>query len=133
MEHTAPIASVGSCPDDAIMKYVDWVQVVADAYASNPGGSNELVGTRQIAKRMGIGSGDPRDDALAHALDDLRGINALEFDEYESIKPTAATWQTRDGVRVQSEWPRLIAGPLNAEREAVLAAAVRLSEVRHDD
>jgi hypothetical protein len=115
------------------MKYVEWVQVVADAYASNPGGSDELVGSNQIAQRMGIGPGDPRDDALAHALDDLRHINALEFEDYEWIKPTAATWQLQEGVRLQTAWPRLTERPLNAEREAVLAAAVRLSEVRHED
>ena len=115
------------------MKYVEWVQVVADAYASSPGGSSELVGINEIARRLGIGSGDPRDDALGHALDDLRGINALEFDDYLWIKPTAATWQIKEGIRLQTGWSRLVAGSLNAEREAVLAAAVRLTEDRHDD
>ena len=133
-EDTAPVASSRRGPEDWRVKYVDWVQVVADAYASNPGGSDELIGSIQIAKRMGIGTDDrPRDDALAHALDDLRGIGALEFEDYEWIQPTAATWQIRDGVRLQTGWPRLVAGTLNAEREAVLAAAARLSEVRYDD
>lgn len=115
------------------MKYVDWVQVVADAFASNPGGSHELVGSDQIAKRLEIASDDrPRDDALAHALEDLRGIRALEFDDYAWIKPTAATWQIREGARLQSGWSALVGGWLNGEREAVLAAAVRLSETRHE-
>jgi hypothetical protein len=115
------------------VKYVDWVQVVADVFASNPGGSHELVGSGQIAERLDIAPDDrPRDDALTHALDDLRDIRALEFTDYGWIKPTAVTWQIREGARLQSGWQALVAGSLNGEREAVLAAAVRLAEVRHD-
>ncbi len=116
------------------VKYVEWVQVVADAYASDPGGSHDLVGSDRIAKRLNIAADDrARDDALTNALDDLRGISALAFTDYGWIEPTAATWQTREGVRLQSGWPTLVRAPLNTEREEVLAAAVRLSETRHDD
>ena len=123
-----------SLGDYVPVKYVEWAQVVADAYASDPGGSHDLVGSGRVASRLGISPDDrARDDALTHALDDLRGVGALSFTDYAWIEPTAATWQIREGVRLQSGWPALVRGSLNAEREQVLAAAVRLSETRHDD
>lgn len=113
------------------MRYVEWVQRVAGAYASLPSDGPYLQGEVEVWRALGLKDDDTH--IVWRALEDLDRLGIVDASDPNWIKPTQNVRAIRHGANLQQFWPSIVGQFLDPQQEAVLTALVHLSERRDAD
>ena len=110
------------------MKYVEWVQRVAEACASLPSDGPYLQGEGEVWRALGLENDDAH--LVWRALEDLDRLGIVDASDPNWIKSTQNVRAIRHGANLREFWPAIVGQFLDPQQEAVLAALVHLSERR---